>query len=42
MLNVQDAKSMNSLCRFIKHNSKLVQLDLSHTGLSALMLKEFG
>jgi len=33
---------IDGLCEFIKHNPKLLHLDLSYTGLTKLMLIEFG
>jgi len=42
MLGVQDQTLVDNLCKFIKYNFKLYHLDLSHTGLTTLMLREFG
>lgn len=42
MLGVEDMHLMDNLCKFIKHDFKLLHLDLSHTGLSKMMLLEFG
>lgn len=37
-----ESEIMLNLCTFIKHNPKLLHLDLSHMGLPTAMLKELG
>ena len=38
----EDFETISSLCALIKYSSKILQLDLSQTGLSREMLLEFG
>lgn len=37
-----EKETITNLCKFIKYNPKLLHLDLTKTGLSHLMLLEFG
>ena len=37
-----EARAAHNLCRFIKHNQKLLHFDLCHTGLNKKILLDFG
>lgn len=41
-MDAEEQEIIQNLCTFIKHNPKLLHLDLSHMGLSHLMLRELG